>query len=185
MVETLLKEMNDEMEKALHELQVSFSRVRTGRASTSLLDGLRVDYYGSQTPINQLANLSTPETRLIVISPWDTSAITAIEKAIQKSDLGLMPNSDGKVIRINIPVLTEERRKELVKLIKKGGEDSKIKIRNSRRDINEKLKLFKKDGKISEDQMFSYQENVQKKTDATIETVDKLVVLKEKEIMEI
>jgi len=186
MLDVILKEMNNmEIEKILHDLQTSFARVRTGRASISLLDGVRVDYYGSPTPLNQLANLSTPESRLILIAPWDTGAIGAIEKAIQKSDLGLVPNSDGKVVRINIPVLTEERRKDLVKLIRKNGEEAKVKIRNSRRDINEKLKALKKDGKISEDQMFTKQEYVQKKTDSNIEKVDKMIAAKEKEVMEI
>jgi ribosome recycling factor len=185
MFDTIQKELNAEIEQTLRDLQSSFSRVRTGRASTALLDGIRIDYYGSLTPLNQLANLSTPESRLILVTPWDASAIGAIEKAIQKSDLGLTPNSDGKVVRINIPVLTEERRKDLAKLIKKSGEETKVRIRNLRRDANEKLKALKKDGKISEDQLFSYQEDVQKKTDFNIEKIDKMVGEKEKEVMEI
>lgn len=185
MFDTVSKEMNAEVDKFLTDLRNSFSRVRTGRASLALLDGIRVDYYGSSTPLNQLANLSTPESRLLLIAPWDASAIGAIEKAIQKADLGLVPQSDGKVIRLNIPVLTEERRKELVKLIKKSAEETKVKIRNARREANDKLKAFKKEGKISEDQMFTYQDDIQKQTDLNIVKVDKLLEAKEKEVMEI
>jgi len=185
MFDTVSKEMNAEVDKFLTDLRNSFSRVRTGRASLALLDGIRVDYYGSSTPLNQLANLSTPESRLLLIAPWDASSIGAIEKAIQKADLGLVPQSDGKVIRLNIPVLTEERRKELVKLIKKSAEETKVKIRNARREANDKLKAFKKEGKISEDQMFTYQDDIQKQTDLNIVKVDKLLEAKEKEVMEI
>ena len=185
MKEIILKELNAEMEKALSDLQSSFTKIRTGRASTALLDDVRVDYYGNPTPLNQLANLSVPESRIILIAPWDSGSITAIEKAIQKADIGLVPNSDGKVIRLNIPVLTEERRKDLVKVVKKNSEEGKVKVRNIRRDTNEKLKVFKKDSKISEDQLFTYQEDVQKQTDKFIENIDKMTATKEKEIMEI
>jgi len=173
------------MEKTISALEKSLSRVRTGRASISLLDGIKVDYYGVSTPIAQTATLSIPESRLIIITPWDATALGAIEKAIQKSDLGLMPTNDGKVIRLAIPQLTEERRKELVKIVKKMAEESKIKLRNARRDANEELKMMKKNNNISEDELFTTQEEVQKLTDNYIQKTDKILTAKEKEIMEI
>jgi ribosome recycling factor len=151
----------------------------------SLLDGIKVDYYGSPTPLNQVASFSIPESRQILISPWDPGALNSIEKAILKSELGLTPNNDGKLIRINIPPLTEERRKELVKLVKKMGEDAKIKLRNARRDTNEQLKALKKENSISEDELFKEQGEVQKLTDEYIKRTDEIIVAKEKEIMEI
>jgi ribosome recycling factor len=185
MKEKIFNDLKDDMDKTIQSLEKSFSKLRTGRASLSLLDGIKVDYYGAPTPINQVANLSVPESRLIVISPWDSSIIGTIEKAIQKSDLGLMPSNDGKVIRISIPVLTEERRKELVKVGKKMAEEAKVKLRNARRDANERLKVLKKDNKISEDEMFTFQEDVQKRMDKYIEKTDAVFQAKEKEIMEI
>ena len=147
MQEIIFEEMKEGMEKAIQAVEKSFSKVRTGRASLSLLDGIKVEYYGTLTPLNQVASLSIPESRLIVISPWDSSVLGAIEKAIQKSDLGLMPNNDGKLIRLAIPVLTEERRRELVKVVKKMAEECKVKQRNIRRDANEQLKALKKDNR--------------------------------------
>jgi ribosome recycling factor len=185
MKDKIFNELKDDTEKTIQSLEKSFSKVRTGRASLSLLDGIKVEYYGTPTPINQVANLSVPESRLILISPWDSTIIGAIEKAIQKSDLGLMPSNDGKVIRISIPVLTEERRKDLVKVVKKMAEEAKVKLRNARRDANEKFKALKKDNKISEDEMFTCQDDVQKKTDKSIEKTDSILASKEKEIMEI
>ncbi|MCX7982418.1 MAG: ribosome recycling factor [Syntrophales bacterium] len=185
MKEEVFAELKENMDKSVQFLEKSFSKVRTGRASLALLDGIKVDYYGVPTPLNQVAGLSVPESRLIVISPWDTSIIGAIEKAIQKSELGLMPSNDGKIIRITIPPLTEERRKELVRLVKKMAEECKVKLRNARREANEQLKALKKDNKISEDELFTYQEEVQKEMDKYIERVDKLLAMKEKEIMEI
>ncbi len=185
MKEIIFHKMNEEMEKTIASMDKSLGRVRTGRASISLLDGIKVDYYGTLTPINQVATLSIPESRLIVISPWDASVIGAIEKAIQKSDLGLMPANDGKIIRLAIPQLTEERRKELVKVVKKMAEEGKIKLRNVRRDANEELKSLKKNNKMTEDELFSAQEEVQKLTDQNIEKMDKITAVKEKEIMEI
>lgn len=185
MKDLVIEELNEEMENALHALDKSLSKVRTGRASLALLDGIKIDYYGVSTPLNQAATLSVPESRLIVISPWDSSIIGAIEKAIQKSDLGLMPSNDGKTVRIAIPPLTEERRKELVKIVKKMAEECKIKQRNARRDANEKLKNMKKNNEISEDVAFQYQEKVQKLTDKSIEKTDAVLGVKEKEIMEI
>ena len=185
MKDQIFQKLREDMEKTISALDKSFSRVRTGRASISLLDGIKVDYYGAPTPIAQVATLSVPESRLIVIAPWDATAIGAIEKAIQKSDLGLMPSNDGKIIRLAIPQLTEERRKELVKIVKKMAEEAKIKLRNSRRDANEELKEFKKTSKMAEDELFSAQEEVQKLTNSRIEKVDKILAVKEKEIMEI
>ena len=185
MQEIIFEEMKDGMEKAILAVEKSFSKVRTGRASLSLLDGIRIEYYGTLTPLNQVASLSIPESRLIVISPWDSSVLGAIEKAIQKSDLGLMPHNDGKLIRLAIPVLTEERRKELVKVVKKMAEECKIKQRNIRRDANEQLKALKKDNQISEDELYQFQEEVQKLTDRYIAKADEILTAKEKEIMEI
>ncbi len=185
MTELIFEELKDNMDKALSALEKSFSKVRTGRASLALLDGIKVDYYGTATPLNQVATLSVPESRLIVISPWDSSVIGLIEKAIQKSDLGLTPSNDGKVIRLAIPPLTEERRKDLVKVVKKMSEESKVKIRNIRRDANEQLKELKKDNTISEDELYDHQEEVQKTTNKYIEKVDQVLALKEKEILEI
>ena len=172
------------MGKSIADLKNELNRVRTGRASLSLLDGIRVDYYGTLTPLNQMATLATPESRLITIQPWDTTVIKDVEKAILKSDLGLTPSSDGKIIRIAIPALTEERRKELVKVVNKIGEEHKVAVRNIRRDSNELLKGFKKDGDISEDDAFKAQDQVQKITDEYIQKIDDLGKEKEKEILE-
>jgi ribosome recycling factor len=181
----IFQKLKDDMEKTVTGLSKSFSRIRTGRASISLLDGIKVDYYGVDTPIAQTANISVPESRLILIVPWDASTIGAIEKAIQKSDLGLTPSNDGKAIRLSIPQLTEERRKEIVKTVKKMAEEGKIKLRNTRRDANEELKTIKKNNKISEDELFTSQEEVQKLINNYIEKTDKILAAKEKEIMEI
>lgn len=185
MKEAIFKELKENMEKAIQAMEKSFNKVRTGRASLSLLDGIKVDYYGAATPLNQVASLSIPESRLILISPWDVSAIGAIEKAIQKSDLGLMPVNDGKLIRLTIPQLTEERRKDLVKIVRKSAEESRIKLRNARRDANEKFKLLKKDNAISEDEMFTQQEEVKKLMDKAIAKADAILAAKEKDIMQI
>jgi ribosome recycling factor len=184
MIQDTLQETKDRMGKTITALENELKRVRTGRASVSLLDGIRVDYYGTRTPLNQMASLSVPESRLIVIQPWDVSAIKDIEKAILKSDLGLTPSSDGKLIRISIPPLTEERRKELVKVVSKMCEEHKIAARNIRRDSNELLKGFKKDGDISEDDAFKGQDSVQKITDEFIAKIDDIYKEKEKEILE-
>jgi ribosome recycling factor len=184
MIESTLQETKDRMRKTIADLENELKRVRTGRASLSLLDGIRVDYYGTQTQLNQMASLSVPESRLIVIQPWDVSAIKEIEKAILKSDLGLTPSSDGKLIRISIPPLTEERRKELVKVVGKMCEEHKVATRNIRRDSNELLKGFKKDGDISEDDAFKAQDGVQKITDDYINRIDEVYKAKEKEILE-
>ena len=182
MKEAVFNKFKEEMEKTITTLSKSFSRVRTGRASISLLDGIKVDYYDVPTPIAQVANISIPEGRLILIVPWDASIIGAIEKAIQKSDLGLTPSNDGKAVRLSIPQLTEERRKEIAKVVKKMAEEGKIKLRNARRDANEELKSLKKNNKISEDELFTAQEEVQKLVDQYIEKTDQMMEKKNTEL---
>ena len=184
MIDDIYQETRESMSKSIEALNRELKRVRTGRASLSILDGIKVDYYGTQTPLNQMATLAVPESRLITIQPWDVSVIKDIEKAILKSDLGLTPSSDGKIIRISIPPLTEERRKELVKVVHKMCEDHKVSVRNARRDSNELLKSLKKDGDISEDESFKAQDEVQKITDEHIKLVDECCAKKEKEILE-
>jgi ribosome recycling factor len=184
MIEETYQETKDRMGKTIKALENELKRVRTGRASLSLLDGIRPDYYGTQTPLSQMATLSVPESRLITIQPWDATVIKDIEKAILKSDLGLTPSNDGKIIRISIPPLTEERRRELVKIVHKICEEHKVGIRNIRRDSNELLKGFKKDGDISEDEAFKAQDQVQKITDEYIEKIEDIYKQKEKEIIE-
>ena len=183
--EVFNNELKTKMEKAIEALRKELSRVRTGRASLALLDGVRVNYYGVPTPLSQVASLSVPESRTIAIQPWDSKMIAEIEKAIQKSDLGLTPLNDGKLVRINIPPLTEERRKELVKVIKRMEEESKVAMRNIRRDANEGLKTAKKDKEISEDEQFKLQEEVQKLMDKSIAKAEEIVKAKEKEILEV
>lgn len=173
------------MGKALENQEKELSRLRTGRASAALLDGIKVDYYGNTTPLGQIATVSTPDSRTITVQPWDRNAFGAIEKAILKSDLGLTPVNDGKLVRIVIPSLTEERRKELVKVAKKYTEDAKVAIRNIRREANESLKKMKNDKEISEDDLKKAQENTQKSTDSHVLEADKIFARKEKEIMEI
>lgn len=181
----VLKDAEDRMKKALAALDKEFGRLRTGRASNSLLDGIRVDYYGTPTPLDQIASVSTPDSRTITIQPWDRKAFGDVEKAILKSDLGLTPVNDGKIIRISIPPLTEDRRKELVKVAKKYTEETKVAMRNIRRDANEALKKMKNDKTIAEDEMHKGQEDVQKLTDTYIAKSDEALGKKDKEIMEI
>lgn len=173
------------MQASIEALKKKFASVRTGRASLALLDGLTVDYYGTPTPIQQVASLSLPDSRQISIQPWEQKIIPEIEKAIMKSDLGLTPMNDGKLIRINIPVLTEERRKQLVKVVKKEAEDAKVAVRNIRRDVNEDLKKLEKEKHISEDEIKKEHDEVQKITDSYVKKVDELLEHKEKEIMEV
>jgi len=184
MIEDIYQETRENMGKSVDDLKREFKRVRTGRASLSILDGIRVNYYGTPTPLNQMATLAVPESRLITIQPWDVSGIKEIEKAILKSDLGLTPSSDGKIVRIAIPPLTEERRKGLVRVINKVSEEHKVAVRNIRRDANEMLKDLKKEGDISEDEAFKAQDQVQKITDDNINLVDQITKEKEKEILE-
>lgn len=185
MINTIKQDVEERMNKTIGVLRSDFQTIRTGKASPSLLDRIQVDYYGSPTPINQLANISTPEARMLVIQPWDKSAISAIEKAILKSDLGITPTSDGIVIRLVLPQLTQENRKDLVKRVKKKGEEAKVSVRNIRRDGNDELKALEKSKEITEDESKSAQESIQKLTDKFIAEVDKLVDNKEKEIMEV
>ncbi len=184
MIESIYDETRESMAKSIAALKIELNRLRTGRASLSIFDGVKVDYYGTLTPLNQMATLAVPESRLITIQPWDVSVIKDIEKAILKSDLGLTPSNDGKIIRIAIPPLTEERRKDLVKVVHKICEDYKVSVRNIRRDANELLKSMKKDGEISEDDAFKSQDQVQKITDEQIKLIDECYQEKEKEILE-
>ncbi len=185
MIEDTYKDTKDKMSKSLEALKTELSRIRTGRASLSMFDGIKADYYGSATPVNQIASISVPESRLITIQPWDVSAIKEIERAILKSDLGLTPSNDGKMIRLAIPPLTEQRRKEIVKTVNKVCENYKVAIRNIRREANELLKKLKKDGDISEDQVFRSQDEVQKITDDYINKIDATYKEKEADILEI
>jgi ribosome recycling factor len=185
MINETLKNMEERMEKAIAALKRDFATVRAGRANPALLDKIQVEYYGTLMPINQMANVTVPEPRLLVITPWDKGALKEIEKAIQNSDLGLTPNNDGSVIRIVIPQLTEQRRQELVKLTKKMAEEGRVAIRNIRRDINEEIKKMEKSGDLSEDDSRRAQEKVQATTDKYIGEIDKLLAAKEQEIMEV
>jgi ribosome recycling factor len=178
-----MTELSANTDKSIQALQKDLLKVRTGRASTALIDHLHVDYYGSKTPITQVANLTTPDARTIQIVAWEPSMLGAIEKAIFEANVGFTPQNDGKVIRITMPPLTEERRKEMVKMIKKVGEDTKIAIRNHRRDANEAVKKQEKDKAITADESKKFQEQIQKKTDDKVAEVDKIIATKEKEIM--
>ena len=185
MIPEILDHAKDHMEKTQTALQTEFAGVRTGRASGAILDKLTVDAYGSAMPLNQLANVKTPDAQTLVIEPWDKSTLGAIEKAILASDLGLSPNNDGILIRIPFPPLTEERRKELFKLCKGYAEESKIAVRNIRRDANQKIDRLKTDKEIGEDEAFTAQDEVQKLTDAAVKKIDEALAAKEKDIMEI
>jgi len=184
MIESIYQETEESMGKSVEALKNELKRLRTGRASLAILDGIKVDYYGTITPLNQMATLAVPESRLITIQPWDASVIKDIEKAILKSDLGLTPSSDGKIIRISIPQLTEDRRKELVKVVHKVCEEHKVSIRNFRRDSNDLMKSMKKEGEVSEDDAYKAQDQVQKITDEHIKLIDECFTEKEKEILE-
>ncbi|MBI5854240.1 MAG: ribosome recycling factor [Nitrospirae bacterium] len=175
----------DRMEAAVEHLKKDMAGMRTGRASVALIDGIKVDYYGTATPLKQVANLSVPEARLITVQPWEPSLMKEIEKAITAAGLGLNPANDGKIIRIPIPALTEERRKELSKVCKKHAEDAKVALRNIRRDSNEELKKLQKDGKMSEDELRRSEADIQKLTDQYVQKVDHVLATKEKEIMEV
>ena len=182
----LLASTKEGMSKTVEALQEEFNRIRTGKATPALLDGVKVEYYGSTVPIKQVASLSIPEARLIVIQPWDKNSIEAIEKGILQADLGLNPMNDGNVIRVPIPQLTEERRHELVKYVRKLAEESRVSIRNTRRDVNDKLKTMEKDGKISEDEYHRlHDKEIQEITDDFIEKIGEIVARKEEEIMEV
>ena len=177
--------INEKMKKAIDSLQENLSTIRAGRANPAILNKINVEYYGVPTPITQVASVSVPEARMIVIQPWDANILKDLEKEIIKADIGIMTNNDGKVIRLNFPELTEERRKEIVKNVKKMGEDSKIVIRNIRRDALDFAKNLKKNNEISEDDLSSEEDNVQKITDKFVEEIDKLISAKEKEVMQV
>ena len=181
----MLSEMNKRMERSVEALVRELASLRTGRASLAILDSIRVDYYGNLTPLDQVATLSVPEPRLIVIQPWDVSQIQTIEKALLASDIGLNPSNDGKLIRIAIPQLTEERRKEIVKLAKRYAEDSKVSIRNVRRDSNEEAKKKEKDKELSQDELKKTLGDIQEATDSIIKRVDSILSRKEADIMEV
>jgi len=185
MVNEVKKDCENRMKKAIDHLVSDFNSLRAGRANPGMLDRIMVNYYGQMTALNQLANITVADARLLIIQPWDKSSISEIEKAIMKSDLGITPSNDGNVIRIAIPPLTEERRKELVKIVKKRAEECKVAIRNIRREANDQLKALEKEKTISEDENKKAQENVQKLTDKYIKDVETILQAKEKEIMEV
>jgi ribosome recycling factor len=185
MVDEIINDMKGGVNKTIDSMKGSLQKVRTGRASIGILDGIMVDYYGTPTPLNQLATLSVPEARLISIQPWDKGALAPIEKAILKSELGLTPNNDGRIIRVPIPPLNEERRRDLVKMIKKTAEEFRVEVRNHRRDANALLKDLEKEKEINKDELKVAQDKVQDITDQYIKQIDELLAAKEKEIMEV
>lgn len=185
MPSNVMSNTKERMTKAIQTFTRELASIRAGRANASLLDKITVDYYGAPTPVNQLAGISVPEARMLVIQPYDKSALGDIEKAIMKSDLGITPTSDGNILRIVIPQLTEERRKDLVKLVKKESEDAKVAIRNIRRDANDEFKKLEKNGEITEDDLRGYSDDVQKLTDDHINQIDSIAKDKEKEILEV
>lgn len=185
MTEHVLEDMRQEMERTVTALRREFAHTRTGRASTALLEGIAVDYYGTRTPLNQIAGMSAPEPRLLVIQPYDKTALPQIERAILQSDLGLVPMNDGKILRVPIPELTEERRRELVKHIRKVAEDHRVSMRNHRRDALDLLKALEKDKEITEDDLRRAQEKAQEVTKTFIDRVDQVLKVKEDEIMEV
>ncbi|NMB39545.1 MAG: ribosome recycling factor [Firmicutes bacterium] len=185
MINEIIKDGEARMKTVIASTKSTYSGIRTGRANPSILDRITVNYYGTSTPLNHLANVSAPEPRMLLIQPWDKTIIKDIEKAILASDLGLNPNNDGNVIRISIPQLTEERRKQLVRIVKKEAEEHKIVIRNIRRDLNDTVKKLEKDGKITEDESHRYLDDVQTLTDKFIAEIDNLAAAKEEEILEV
>ena len=185
MINELHEQIESRMDKSVQTLKRELARLRAGRANPQILDRIMVDYYGVPTPLNQLGNITVPEARLLVISPWDSKIIPAVEREIMKSDLGITPTNDGKVIRLVCPELTEERRKELVKTVKKMGEETKIAIRNIRREANDQLRKMQKNSEITEDDLRTEENNVQKLTDDFIKKVDEVIKDKENEIMEV
>lgn len=185
MIEQLLKETKERMEKAEASLQYELGSIRAGRANASLLDRIQVEYYGVPTPLNQLAQISVPEPRMLMITPYDKSSIKEIERSILQSDIGISPSSDGNVIRLVIPQLTAERRKDLAKLVGKDSENAKIAVRNIRRDAINELKKFEKDGEISEDELHTYEKNVQDITDKSVTNIDTISADKEEELLDV
>jgi len=185
MTHEALTAIEPKMQRAVEAMERDFAGVRTGRASTALVERIVVEYYGAQTPLNQLAGISTPDPHLIVIQPWDRSVLSAIEKAITKSDIGLVPNVDGTVVRLNVPPLTEERRREMVKQVRRRTEDARVEVRNHRREAADHLKKALRDGDLSEDEERRELENLQKLTDRFIDAVDSRADRKEAEILEV
>ena len=184
-VQEVIKDARQRMDKSIEALRSELATLRTSRATPALVENIKVEYYGSQVPLKQLASISIPEARMILIQPWDPNALSAIEKAILKSELGITPNNDGKVIRIILPQLSEERRQELVKLVKRMGEESKVAVRNIRRDANEQVRKMEKESQISEDERYKAEEEIQKITDEHIKKIDEILEAKEKEILEV
>ncbi len=185
MTNEILNQSKERMNKSVDSYRKELATIRAGRANPSILDKVQVEYYGMMTPLNQLATISVPEARMLTIQPFDKSSVSDIEKAIQKADLGLSPSSDGNIIRISIPALTEERRKELTKLVGRYSEDAKVAVRNIRRDANDELKKVQKDGEITEDELRRGQDDVQKLTDNVISQIEEIAKAKEEEIMEV
>jgi len=185
MLKETYKDTEDRMKKALDAINRELATVRTGKASPKMLDGIKVEYYGTLTPLNQVASISSPDPKMLVIQPWEQTVIPEIIKAVQKADLGLNPMAEGNIVRLPIPPLTEERRQDMVKLVKKLGEDAKIAIRNIRRDANDKLKKAEKDSEITEDDLKLGQKQVQDYTDSHIKKIDDIIKAKEQEVMEI
>lgn len=181
----VIKEMKEKMDHAVQGFSKNLATVRAGRANPKLLDSITVEYYGAYTPLNQLANISAPEPRLLVITPYDKTAVGEIEKAILKADIGLTPSNDGDLIRISIPALTEERRKELVKIVNKYTEEARVQVRNVRREANEQYRKAEKNGDLTEDELHTSEDNVQKQTDKYVAELEKLAENKESEIMEV
>lgn len=184
-VKEVIKNTEDKMKKVVEAAKREFGSVRTGRASVSLVEGIHVDYYGTHTPLKQLANISAPDVKLIIIQPWDPTSLNEIAKAIQQSNIGAMPTNDGKVIRISIPPLSEERREELIKITKKMAEDSRVSVRTVRRDANEHANKLEKDKLCTEDESFRAQEDIQKLTDKYIKEIDNILQQKDKELIEV
>lgn len=185
MIKDMINETDSRMKKTIEHLTQDLATLRAGRANPAMVDRLMVSYYGQATPLNQLANITVPEPRLLVIQPWDKSSIPDIEKAVMKSDLGINPSNDGNVIRLAVPQLTEERRKEIVKIVKKRGEEAKVAVRNIRREQNDFIKAAEKDKVVSEDESKKGMEEVQKITDKYIKDIDSIMAAKEKDIMEV
>lgn len=184
-VDDVLSDLKNRIESTLDALRKEYIRIRTGRASLSILDGVRVDYYGTPTPLTGVANMTVADPRLIIVRPWEKKMVQAIDRALREANLGINPVTEGEVIRLPIPPLTEERRKEIVKTVKSKSEDSKVAVRNERRDANEMLKAHQKDGDITEDDLKKGLERVQKETDAGITKIDELAIKKEKEVLEL
>jgi ribosome recycling factor len=184
MIDDSLEQANSKMNYSLDHFKENLGKLRTGRASLAIVEGMKVDYYGNPTPLSQVATLAVPDSQTITISPWDANALRDIEKAIQTSDLGLTPNNDGKMIRLTIPPMTQDRRKDVVKVVKKYAEECRVAVRNVRREINDKIKAAEKNHEVSEDESHTAQDEIQKITDNHIKDIDKITASKEKDVLE-